>query len=95
MEQLTVEEWRQHILAGWAKWGNGEPLDPHTVEHLAVEFAKPMLPIVAPEPIVDYFAPLRGCAPWTGLGSVFMRDSVLYEDTSKIPQPRPPMEPCK
>jgi hypothetical protein len=42
-EQLTVEQWRERILAGWDKWGTGEPLDPRTVEHLAQEFAKPLM----------------------------------------------------
>ena len=42
MEQLTVDQWREHILAGWEKYGTGKPLDPRTVEHLAVEFAKPL-----------------------------------------------------
>jgi hypothetical protein len=42
MEELTVDQWRERILESWAKWGTGEPLDPRTVEHLAVEFAKPM-----------------------------------------------------
>lgn len=43
MEQLTVDQWRERILAGWAKWGNGTPLDPRTVDSLAVEFAKPLM----------------------------------------------------
>jgi hypothetical protein len=38
--QVTL--WRARILAGWEKYGTGEPLDPRTVEHLAKEFAKPI-----------------------------------------------------
>lgn len=40
----SVDEWRSRILAGWEKWGTGEPLNPKTVEHLAREFAKPLMP---------------------------------------------------
>lgn len=43
MEQLTVDQWHERILAGWAKWGNGTELDPRTVDSLAVEFAKPLM----------------------------------------------------
>lgn len=54
MEQLTVEQWRERILAGWEKWGTGVPLDPRTVELLAQEFAKPMqIPI---RPLVDFYS---------------------------------------
>lgn len=71
MEQLTVEQWRERILAGWEKWGTGVPLDPRTVEHLAVEFAKPMLPIPAPEPILDLFTyqgiRYRAALTWQGM----------------------------
>ena len=48
MNQPSVEEWRARILAGWEKWGTGEPLDPRTVEHLAHEFAKPLWPRTEP-----------------------------------------------
>lgn len=41
---ISVNEWRELILAGWQKWGTGNPLDPKTVEHLAQEFAKPLIP---------------------------------------------------
>jgi hypothetical protein len=66
MEQLTVEQWHERILAGWERYGTGTPLDPKTVEYLAVEFAKPMLPIPARE-----LYPLQGMQPWPGFGSVW------------------------
>jgi hypothetical protein len=41
-EDPNVAIWRDRILAGWVKYGTGEPLDPRTVEHLAREFARPL-----------------------------------------------------
>jgi hypothetical protein len=39
---VNVEEWRKAILRGWEIYGTGQPLDPRTVEYLAVEFSKPL-----------------------------------------------------
>jgi hypothetical protein len=59
MVSLTVDQWRERILASWEKYGTGTPLDPRTVEHLAQEFAKPLMP----EP-----APMSRAWPWRGYG---------------------------
>ncbi|HUD74793.1 MAG TPA: hypothetical protein VMQ76_06950 [Terracidiphilus sp.] len=53
--ERTKEEWVLAILASWEKWGNGKPLDPRTVEHLAVEFSKPLLPIKSPPFLINDF----------------------------------------
>ena len=58
----SVDEWRSMVLAGWDKWGTGKPLDPRTVEHLAQEFAKPLMPEILP---YNFDAPW----PWRGYGS--------------------------
>lgn len=76
---MTVQEWREAIQAGWDKWGTGKPLDPRTVEHLAQEFAKPLMP----DPVLIR----TGEWPWDRYGmsynhtmfahrSVFMPNSV-------------------
>ena len=57
----SVDGWRSRILAGWEKYGTGEPLDPKTVEHLANEFAKPLMP--DPKPL---FIPKSW--PWNRYG---------------------------
>ena len=58
----SVDEWRSMILAGWDKWGTGKPLDLRTVEHLAQEFAKPLMPEIQP---YNFDAPW----PWIGCGA--------------------------
>lgn len=62
-EQLTVEQWRERILLGWERYGTGEPLDPRTVQHLAEEFAKPLMPTPTRWPFLiseDSRMPLNG-----------------------------------
>ena len=60
----TVTEWREMILAGWEKWGTGKPLDTKTVEHLAAEFAKPLMIEIKPYDFdLEY--------PWRGHGAIF------------------------
>lgn len=61
MEQLTVDQWRERILAGWAKWGNGTELDPRTVDYLAEELARPLMVwqvAMLPYPHADYLTGL-------------------------------------
>lgn len=54
-EPKTEQEWREAILRTWNVYGTGEPLSRSMVDHLAIQFAKPLECPKVPLAVLDEY----------------------------------------